>query len=66
MKYSEERKSEKSIALISSILCEWDPIEVITDSLVPNDEYDNYIPAITMQWGKLIFQTGFVGGYLNS
>ena len=52
MKYSEERKSERSIAIISSILCECDPIGVITDPTEPNDEYDNYIPAITMKLDK--------------
>lgn len=52
MKYSEERKSEASIAKVSSILCEWDPIGVIVDPTEPNDEYDNYILAITMQLDK--------------
>jgi len=52
MKYSEERKSKESILVLSKILCEWDPIGVMDDPDWPRGEYDNYIPAITLQLDK--------------
>ena len=52
MKYSEDRKSNESIIALSKILCEWDPIGVMDDPDWPRDEYDNYIPAITLQLDK--------------
>jgi hypothetical protein len=52
MKYSEERKSKESIYILSKILCEWDPIGVMDDPDWPRDEYDSYIPAITLQLDK--------------
>jgi len=52
MKYSEDRKSKESIIIISEILCEWDPLDLMRDPDWSRDEYDNYIPAITLQLDK--------------
>jgi hypothetical protein len=57
MKYSEDRKSKESIITISKILCEWDPLGLMRDPDWSRDEYDNYIPAITLQLDKNTDQT---------
>jgi hypothetical protein len=51
--YSEDRKSENSLKVLSKILCEWDPLDVIEPGEESN-EYDNYIPEIMLQLDKNI------------